>query len=168
MIRFGFSMNFPIIRTQSWWKIFVPYCFYVTSIKSHSEWQQNTAKTSVMHCTIKIRSFFCVCLSLNVRLSVSSKELGRVTLIICYALMLSSFPLFPAYCTSHMAFSFRAPSSITTGLHIKQNSSCNFSWTISSLCGQPPILPLLPEVPCVLLLGAVVWCEGEPQTRSDT
>lgn len=60
MILFGFPVTSPMVRTQSGWNIFVPYCFSVTSIKSHAEWQCNIANTSVMHCTIKI-SFLCIC-----------------------------------------------------------------------------------------------------------
>lgn len=66
---------------------------------------------------------------LNVRMSLGSKEQK----LFCYLPMLFSFPVSPAYCTSHMPFSFRSPSNVTTGLHTQQNSSCNFSPTISRL-----------------------------------
>lgn len=75
--------------------------------------------------------FWCFCMSEYS--SVHRSWEGLLQLLFCYPPMLSSSPVSPAYCTSPMPFSFRSPSSITTGLHIKQNSSCSFSPTISRL-----------------------------------
>lgn len=131
---------------------------------------------------------FCVfmfwCLWMSQYSSVQRSWEGLLWLLFCYLPILPSFPVSSSYHFFHVPFSFRSPSSITTGLHFKQNSSWNFSPTVSRLSlitsfqSRPPsavdnlLAAIAPRDPphaaswywCNLDTD-VVWCEGESQTR---